>query len=251
MMVEIAFPKLQLVLQIPDILGDRVIIAPVAPYSSLVALGSLVSDVLDHETHKWTKYLVKCLAAAEDAGPVSSIRTAESSQSQSSQAFSLSQSSSSSSSGSSSAALLSPSPILHSSPPPQQDILDTNSNLEEEMEVGDVFDETLMDKNNPPTDVMVARRSVPLPRDVTSPLPRVSGPFHIVGAHGDEQEDQGTEVEVTDDMNLETVDNVHWTYLKPSMKRTCTWRKTMTKISTTIRSVTPELLARGGASSSW
>ena len=108
MMVEIAFPKLQLVLQIPDILGDRVIIAPVAPYSSLVALGSLgslVSDVLDHETHEWTKYLVNCLAAAEDAGPVSSIRTAESSQSQSSQAFNLSQLTSSSSSGSSSVAL--------------------------------------------------------------------------------------------------------------------------------------------------
>ena len=42
MMVEIAFPKLQPVLQIPDILGDQVIIAPGAPYSSLVALGSLV-----------------------------------------------------------------------------------------------------------------------------------------------------------------------------------------------------------------
>ena len=73
------------------------------------------------------------------------------------------------------------------------------------MEVGDVFDETLMDKNNPPTDVMVAKRSVPLPRDLTSPLPRVSGPFHIVGAHGDEQKDQGAEVEVTDDMVLDSV----------------------------------------------
>ena len=72
------------------------------------------------------------------------------------------------------------------------------------MEVGDVFDERLVDKINPPTDVMVAKRSVPLPRDVTSPLPRVSGPFHIVGAHGDEQEDQGAEVEVTDDMILES-----------------------------------------------
>jgi hypothetical protein len=44
-MVEIAVPKLQRVLQIPDILGRQVIIAPGAPYSSLVALGSLVYKV--------------------------------------------------------------------------------------------------------------------------------------------------------------------------------------------------------------
>ena len=42
LMVEIAFPELQQALETPDILGGQVIIAPEAPYGSLVALGSLI-----------------------------------------------------------------------------------------------------------------------------------------------------------------------------------------------------------------
>ena len=38
-MVALAFPELSGVLDIPNILGERVILAPDAPYASLVALG--------------------------------------------------------------------------------------------------------------------------------------------------------------------------------------------------------------------
>ena len=42
MMVQLAFLKLEPALETPDLLGGQVIIAPEAPYSSLVALGSLI-----------------------------------------------------------------------------------------------------------------------------------------------------------------------------------------------------------------
>ena len=55
---------------------------------------------------------------------------------------------------------------------------------------------------------MVAKRSAPLPADLLSPLPRVSGPFLPPGAHGDFQKPLDDTEEVTDDMIVES-ENIH------------------------------------------